>query len=41
MSSEPRLVWDIAAELGEGPVWVARDRALWFTDIKRHKVHRY
>ena len=41
MASEPRLVWDLQAELGEGPVWVERDRALWFTDIKRRKVHRY
>lgn len=40
-ASQPRLVWDIAAELGEGPVWVERDQALWFTDIKRRKVHRY
>ena len=38
--TEARLVWDVAAELGEGPVWVERDRALWFTDIKRQKVHR-
>jgi len=41
MGSEPQLVWDVAAELGEGPVWVERDRALWFTDIKRHAIHRY
>lgn len=41
MASEPRLVWDLEAELGEGPVWVERDQALWFTDIKRRKVHRY
>jgi D-xylonolactonase len=40
-STEPRSVWDVAAELGEGPVWVLRDRALWFTDIKRRKIHRY
>lgn len=39
--SEPVGVWDVAAELGEGPVWVERDSALWFTDIKRRKVHRY
>jgi xylono-1,5-lactonase len=39
--SEPVSVWNVAAELGEGPVWVARDSALWFTDIKRRKVHRY
>jgi sugar lactone lactonase YvrE len=40
-SSEPRSVWNVAAELGEGPVWVERDRALWFTDIKKRKIHRY
>ena len=39
--SQPKSVWNVAAELGEGPVWVARDEALWFTDIKRRKVHRY
>lgn len=41
MPGEPRLVWDLQAELGEGPVWVDRDAALWFTDIKRQKVHRF
>ncbi|HEX8445684.1 MAG TPA: SMP-30/gluconolactonase/LRE family protein [Sphingomonas sp.] len=39
MTAEP--VWDVGAELGEGPVWVERDRALWFTDIKRRKLHRF
>lgn len=39
--TEPKSVWDVGAELGEGPVWVERDRALWFTDIKQRKVHRY
>ena len=34
-------VWAVAAELGEGPVWVARDAALWFTDIKGRRLHRY
>jgi sugar lactone lactonase YvrE len=38
---EPKVVWDLAAELGEGPVWVERDRALWFVDIKKHQVHRF
>ena len=41
MMAEPRLAWDVKAELGEGPVWEERDCALWFTDIKRRKVHRY
>ena len=36
-----RCVWPLQAELGEGPVWVARDAALWFTDIKGRKVHRF
>jgi sugar lactone lactonase YvrE len=39
--TEPRSVWDLAAELGEGPVWVERDRALWFVDIKKQQVHRF
>jgi xylono-1,5-lactonase len=39
--ASPESVWDVGAELGEGPVWVERDRALWFVDIKRQKVHRY
>jgi sugar lactone lactonase YvrE len=38
---EPELVWDLRAELAEGPVWVARDRAVWFVDIKGRKLHRY
>ena len=33
-------VWSLGAELGEGPVWVAQDRALWFVDIKRRQIHR-
>ncbi len=35
----PESVWDLAAELGEGPVWV--ESALWFVDIKKRKVHRF
>jgi sugar lactone lactonase YvrE len=38
---KPKVVWDLAAELGEGPVWVQRDEALWFVDIKQHQIHRY
>ena len=37
----PTLVWELAAELGEGPVWVQRDKALWFVDIKKKQIHRY
>lgn len=31
----------VGATLGEGPVWAARDRALWFVDIKAPRVHRF
>jgi sugar lactone lactonase YvrE len=39
MTSQPTDVWDLHCELGEGPVWV--DGALWFTDIKARKIHRF
>lgn len=38
--SVPEPIWALGAPLLEGPVWVARDTALWFVDIKSHKVHR-
>src|SRR5690349_16998738 len=31
----------IGAQLGEGPVWLAGERALWFVDIKGRHIHRY
>ena len=37
----PELLWDVKAELGEGPVWRASDRSVWFVDIKGRKLHRY
>ncbi|MBW8883151.1 MAG: SMP-30/gluconolactonase/LRE family protein [Asticcacaulis sp.] len=38
---KPVCVWDRKATLGEGPVWSARDHAIWFVDIKRSEVLRY
>jgi D-xylonolactonase len=37
----PSPVWELEAELGEGPVWVERDQALRFVDIKKQQIHRY
>jgi D-xylonolactonase len=34
-------VWPLGATLGEGPVWVERDAALWFVDIKAPAIHRF
>jgi len=39
--SSVRPIWKLEAELGEGPVWVERDSALWFVDIKKRQIHRY
>ena len=33
MTGEPEIVWDVQAQLGEGPVWSARERCVWFVDI--------
>ncbi len=40
-SGSPTSVWSLGAELGEGPVWVQRGQALWFTDIKKRQIHRF
>jgi sugar lactone lactonase YvrE len=39
--AEPTSIWALGAELGEGPVWVERHQALWFTDIKKRQIHRF
>jgi sugar lactone lactonase YvrE len=39
--SAPRAVWELRAQLGEGPIWVERDSAVWFVDIKQLKIHRF
>jgi D-xylonolactonase len=38
---EAEHVCSVGAELGEGPIWVERDSALWFVDIKGGFVRRY
>lgn len=40
-AASPVQVWELQAELGEGPVWVERDHALWFVDIKKQQLHRF
>src|SRR6185312_7099521 len=38
---EAEHVCTVGAELGEWPIWVPRDSALWFVDIKGGFVRRY
>lgn len=38
---EARHVCKVGAELGEGPIWVERDSAVWFVDIKGRRAHRW
>lgn len=37
----PELIWDLKAELAEGPVWDELRRCIWFVDIKGRSLHRY
>lgn len=41
MTGVPATVCTVGGTLCEGPVWVARDRALWFVDIKQRRIHRF
>jgi len=38
-TSNVRCVWDVRATLGEGPVWSATERSVWFVDIKQRRIH--
>ncbi|MEO7496140.1 MAG: SMP-30/gluconolactonase/LRE family protein [Massilia sp.] len=37
---QPTCLWPVAAHLGEGPIWHAPSRSVFFVDIKKHLVHR-
>jgi hypothetical protein len=38
--NEVTCVWQIPALLGEGPLWVAQENALYWVDILQRQVHR-
>jgi sugar lactone lactonase YvrE len=41
VAAASRRVCSVGATLGEGPVWVGRENALWFVDIKQMRIHRF
>ena len=41
MNDGVECVWPVAAVLGEGPVWSAASRTLWFVDIKGSRIHAF
>jgi sugar lactone lactonase YvrE len=41
MAAAPVSVCAVHATLGEGPVWIAREAALYFVDIKARKLFRF
>jgi D-xylonolactonase len=41
MPAGVECVCPLAAKLGEGALWSARERAVWFVDIKGRHIHRY
>ena len=41
VTGDPVSVCAVGALLGEGPVWIAREGALWFVDIKQRRIHRF
>ena len=41
MSDTPEVAWHADTDLGEGPVWLAQEQALWFVDILRQRILRF
>ena len=38
---ELRCLWPGSCELGEGALWAADERAVWFVDVLGQRLHRY
>lgn len=41
LQSDAQCAWPLAAQLAEGPLWSAREQAVWFVDVKGRRIHRY
>jgi sugar lactone lactonase YvrE len=40
VNSTPTPIWEVQATLGEGVLWDAAARQVWFVDIKGRRIHR-
>lgn len=40
MAASPHCLWQVEASLGEGVLWDAAARQVWFVDIKGRRIHR-
>ena len=38
--TKPECIWDLGAHLGEGALWHAATRCVYFVDIKGRRIHR-
>jgi sugar lactone lactonase YvrE len=38
---EPRCILRVGAELGEHPIWYAREQCLYWLDIEHHTINRF
>ena len=36
---EVQCLWEVGAQLGEGPLWVAEQNRLYFVDLKNQTLH--
>jgi D-xylonolactonase len=40
ITQTPSCLWEVQATLGEGVLWDAANRQVWFVDIKGRRIHR-
>ena len=38
ISSEPKIIWNLKCNLGEGTLWVKEHNSIYFVDIKKKKI---
>ena len=39
ITSKPEVLWNLKCTLGEGTLWVKEHNSIYFTDIKKKRIH--